>query len=351
MSDNNIIKNKKIIYKVIALLILVISICAYLLYINIFASNVQLKAESSPYIYIPTGSDYPTVLQLLSRDKFLINEKSFYRTSHLMSYEKYVKPGRYKLREGMSNRELVALLRSGKQTPVQVTFNNIRTIEQLAQRISNQLEADSTSIVNTFNDSTLQLQNGFTNYNTIAIIIPNTYEFYWNTSAEKFYNRMLKEYKKFWNNKRKEQAVAIGLTTIQVTILASIVEQETQKDSEKNNIAGVYLNRFRKNWRLEADPTLVFAVGDFTIRRVLNEYKLIDSPYNTYKYYGLPPGPICIPGIVTIDAVLNASHHEFMYFCAKDDFSGFHAFAITYDQHLNNARRFQNALSKRGILS
>ena len=199
------IKNKRIIYRVIVLFILVSVISGTILYINVLAPNVELKDDMETYLYIPSGSDYSNVFLLLSKQKVLINENTFRRVSHLMNYDKTVKPGRYKLSNGMSNRQLVALLRSGKQSTVKVTFNNVRTIEQLAGLISKQLEADSASIVKSFSDSSIQLLNGFTNYNSISIIIPNTYEFYWNTSAKKFYYRMLKEYMKFWNKKRKEE--------------------------------------------------------------------------------------------------------------------------------------------------
>lgn len=298
---------------------------------------------------IPTGADYAEVLRILESKNILINKNSFDWTATKMHYDINIKPGRYKLKSGMSNRELVSLLRSGRQTPLQVTFNNIRTIEQFAGRISSLIEADSTSLLKVFKDTAILARNGFNLYNVISILIPNTYEFYWNTTALSFYNRMLTEYKKFWNPSRIAKANEKGLTREQVSIIASIVEQETQKDQEKNIIAGVYINRFKKNWKLEADPTLVFALGDFTIRRVLNDYKTIASPYNTYLNTGLPPGPICIPGIASIDAVLNAASHDYMFFCARDDFSGFHAFARTYEEHLNNARKFQKALNHKGI--
>ncbi len=193
---------------------------------------------------------------------------------------------------------------------------------------------------------------GFDSDNCMALFIPNTYEFYWNTSSKMFVERMASEYKKFWNpSSKSRRLLKLNFTQTQVSVLASIVEQETSKNDEKRHIAGVYINRYKKGWKLEADPTLIFAVGDFTIRRVLNIHKEIDSPYNTYLYTGLPPGPICIPSISAIDAVLNYEKHEYMFFCAKDDFSGYHSFAKNYSDHLLNARRFQNELNRRKIKS
>jgi UPF0755 protein len=200
-----------------------------------------------------------------------------------------------------------------------------------------------------FNDDLYLKQYGFNSENCIAMFIPNTYEFYWNTPAKKFMERMAREYKAFWNPSRKMKAKTIGLTQAQVAVLASIVEQETHRDDEKPIVAGVYLNRYKKGWKLEADPTLVYALGNFTVQRVLNQYKEIDSPYNTYMYAGLPPGPICIPSISSIDAVLNYSKHEYFYFCARDDFSGYHCYAKTYTEHLVNAKRFQKELNRRKI--
>jgi UPF0755 protein len=192
---------------------------------------------------------------------------------------------------------------------------------------------------------------GFDTVSCLGMFIPNTYEFYWNTSADAFVRRMEKEYRKFWNADRVAQAREAALAPDQVVVLASIVEQETRQDDEKPMIAGVYMNRYRKGWKLEADPTLVYALGDFSVRRVLNQYKEIDSPYNTYKFEGLPPGPICLPSISSIDAVLHYAHHSYMYFCARHDFSGYHVFARTYSEHLANAHRFHRELNRRNINS
>tara|TARA_B100001758_G_C18327614_1_gene566906 strand:- start:434 stop:1273 length:840 start_codon:yes stop_codon:yes gene_type:complete len=276
---------------------------------------------------------------------------SFKWLSKQKKYDENIKPGRYKIDRALNNNELINLLRSGNQAPIKVSFNNIRNKEQLAGRIGFQIEADSVSILNYLKDILFQRKLALNDHNIACIFIPNTYEFYWNTSAEEFINRMLKEYSSFWNASRKAKAEAIGLNYYEVGILASIVEKEQSiRRNERPEIAGLYLNRIKRNMRLESDPTLVFALGDFNIKRVLNKDKKIDSPFNTYIHSGLPPGPICIPSINSIDAVLNASSHDFIFMCAKDDFSGYHNFAKTYARHLINARKYQKALNKRKIM-
>jgi UPF0755 protein len=205
--------------------------------------------------------------------------------------------------------------------------------------------------MNLMNDPDYCRNLGFTTSTIPCIFIPDTYEMYWNTSADQFIRKMLKEYEKFWNSRRKALARETGFSPVEVSVLASIVQQESNREDEKPVIAGVYINRLNKDWKLEADPTLIFALGDFSIKRVLNAHKEIESPYNTYKFKGLPPGPICFPTKSSIESVLNYSRHSYMYFCAKDDFSGYHSFAKTYVQHLVNARKFQRALNQRGIKS
>ncbi len=350
-------KSLRVIKTVSWSLVIVLAIAAvtggYLLYRKVYKPNVSITDEKRPrYLCIPTGSGLEDVLRLLSQQQLLLDVKSFRWTAEQMKYtDGSVKPGRYLLKPGMSNKSLITLLRSGKQTPVQLIFNNIRTKEQLAQRISEQIEAPASALLNLMNDPDYTKQIGFTPENILAFFIPDTYEFYWNTSSDQFLKRMKKEYDKFWTDSLKQKAKDIGFTPVQVSVLASIVQQETRRDDEKSAIAGVYINRYKKGWRLEADPTLVFALGDYSVNRVLSAYKEIDSPYNTYMYTGLPPGPICLPTAISLNAVLNYTPHHYMYFCAKEDFSGHHCFATTYDQHLLNARRFQKALDRRGIKS
>lgn len=342
---------KRVLIAFGAVILLSAGLTVWSFYNKVFAPNVRLTKSTTKFVYIPTGSTFVDVMRILDKDGLLKNSASFQWVADQMKYTSNVKPGKYQIKQGMSNRELISLLRSGKQTPVKLTFSNIRTAEELAGVVGGKIEADSASIIFLLRDDAFQQKYGFTKESSLSILIPNTYEFFWNTSAEEFYERMATEYKKFWNNSRKEKASRIGLTQVQVSVLASIVEQESRKKDERPTIAGVYMNRHLKGWKLEADPTLVYAAGDFTIRRVLNEHKEIDSPYNTYMYSGFPPGPICMPSISSIDAVLNYTHHEFLFFCAREDFSGYHSFAKTYDQHLLNARRFQKELNRRGIKS
>lgn len=320
-------------------------------YRKVYAPNVRMAQRKSGYIYIPTGSRFMDVMRLLQQEGVLMNSATFEWVAGQMKYINQVNPGRYYIKNGISNRELVGLLRSGRQVPLRLTFSNIRTVEQLAGIAGSKLEADSQAIAFLFKDKAWLEKYGFNPQNSLSILIPNTYEFNWNTSAEQFFERIAREYKIFWNEARMKKLQQTGLTQSQVSTLASIVEQETRRNDEKAMIAGVYMNRYLKGWKLEADPTLVYASGNFGLRRVLNEHKEIDSPYNTYMYTGLPPGPICMPSIASIDAVLNYKRHEYMFFCAREDFTGYHSFAKTYDQHLLNARRYQKELSRRGIRS
>ena len=327
-------------------------VTVYKLYSRIYQPNIVLdKHNVEEYIYIPTGSDFSNVLTILSEKGFLRDLNSFEWLAKQKKYDHSIKPGRYKIDRQLSNNELVNLLRSGSQSPIKVSFNNLRTKEDLAGVVAAQIEADSISILNYITDDLLQQNLGMNNYNISCFFIPNTYEFYWNTSAEGFVNRMLKEHKIFWNDNRRKKAKRIGLNYHEVSILASIVEKEQNiRLDERPKIAGLYLNRIKKKMKLESDPTLIFALGDFTIKRVINKDKKVDSPYNTYKHRGLPPGPICIPSIHSIDAVLEASSHDYIFMCAKEDFSGYHNFSKTYFQHLINARKYQRELNKRRIM-
>lgn len=325
---------------------------AYELFLRVYQPNISFSRDvAEKYIYIPTDADFIDVVTILSENGLLINANSFEWLAKQKKYDTNIKPGRYKINRDLNNNELINLLRSGRQTPVKVRFNNLRTKEQLAGKIAIQIEADSVSILDYITDIMFQKKLGLNDDNLVCIFLPNTYEFYWNTSAEEFVDRMLKEYSVFWNSKRKEKAEYINLSSYEVSILASIVEKEQSiRIDERKKIAGLYLNRLRRGMRLESDPTLIFALGDFSIKRVLNKDKKVDSPYNTYMYLGLPPGPICIPSINAIDAVLNAESHDFIFMCAKEDFSGYHNFSKTYVKHLFNARKYHTALNKRRIM-
>ena len=330
-------------YKVFLFFFLVICVIAAFFarnYLYISKPIIKTCDGKDVSLYIPSTADYQYVKDEIESLNVLESKMAFDWLAKKMHYDENVHPGRYILTDGMTNKQLINMLRMGYQTPVKVVFNNIRTVEQLAGRISDQIEADSASIIDEIN------KNDDIDATTF---IPNTYEFYWNTDADDFVDKMVAEHKRFWNDKRLQKAQELNLTPRQVSILASIVDKETTKTSEMPRIAGVYLNRLSKHWPLQADPTLVFALGNYNIRRVLDVHKNIDSPYNTYKYAGLPPGPICIPSIAAIDAVLNAEKHKFFYFCAKDDLSGYHVFARNIDEHNKNADKYRRALNKNKI--
>lgn len=343
-------KKRKRIGRIIILVFavaLVIAILAGLrLYNRVMKPNVTTPDQQAFSLYIPTGADFRQVKDSLYIHNLILNQSSFEWVAQHKEYPNHIKPGRYLLTNGMSNNDLVNKLRSGSQTPVKVTFNNMRTVPMLAGRIGEQIEADSASIAAYLSNASNLKELGFNAQTIPAMFLPNTYEFYWNTDAEKFVKKMKDEYDKFWNEERRAKAKAINLSPIQVSTLASIVDKETNKTDEMPRIAGVYLNRLRSGWLLQADPTLVFAVGDFELKRVLNVHKEVESPYNTYKYKGLPPGPICIPSLQSINAVLNAEKHNYYYFCAKEDFSGYHNFAKTLAEHNLNAQRYQHALNR-----
>ena len=340
---------KRIVIIFLLLIFVIIGIYAYLSYKKITNPNVVINKPGAEYFYIPTGSTFDYVVNELYNTGRIKDTASFRWVAKLKKYTNKVKAGRYKLKNGMSNEELVNLLRSGNQEPVKLTFNNIRTIEQLAGRVAKYIEPDSMSLVNIFHDENTIKKYGFNNYTFISMFIPNTYEFYWNTSPEKFVARMAKEYKRFWNKERKNKASKLNLSQSEVATLASIVESETLKPDEMPVVAGVYINRLKRGIPLQADPTVIFANGDFTIKRVLKKHLEKKSPYNTYIHKGLPPGPIRVASPLAIDAVLNYKHHNYIYFCAKEDFSGYHNFARNLREHNANARKYQRALNRRRI--
>ncbi|MCK5079634.1 MAG: endolytic transglycosylase MltG [Bacteroidales bacterium] len=329
------------------LLIIASLASGYYLYGLIYSNNVWTPEGKDVSIYIPSDATFEDVKQNLYSQGVILNRTSFEWLAARKKYPELIKPGHFLIKEGMSNDKLINMLRLGEQIPVPVIFNNIRIKEQLAQKVGMQIEADSGSLIKLLNDSVYQASMGLGTETALTLFIPNTYEFYWNTSAQQFINRMHREYESFWGYDRDEKAAGLNMSRADVVILASIVEKETNKNDEKARIAGVYLNRLQKNWLLQADPTLVYASGDFGLTRVLNVHKDIDSPYNTYKYAGLPPGPICIPSIASVDAVLNAEDHEYLFFCAKDDLSGYHVFAKSITQHNRNARRYRKAIENR----
>lgn len=316
-------------------------------YQQVYGVNVFSRGGES-YLLIPTGSSFDDLILLLEEQNVIDDLDSFVSVCEMKDFSK-VKPGRYLISNGMSNNELINKIRIGDQEAVHVQFSSARTLEQLAGRISQSLELDSLTLSNHFNDPAVASKYGFNKETFRTMFLPNTYEVWWNVSAEDLVARLAQEYKAFWTDNRIEKARALNLSQSEVTILASIVKAETSMPDEAPKIAGVYCNRLRINMALQADPTLIYAMGDFTIQRVLDRHKQINSPYNTYKYPGLPPGPINIPQTTYIDAVLNREKHDFLYFCAKPDFSGYHNFAKSYRQHLIYAKEYQRELNKRKI--
>jgi len=336
-----------IILLVFVLLLGIAILAGYRIFNKIMKPNVSTPDKKDFSLYIPTDADFDRVKDSLYLHQLIDNPSSFEWVANKKDYPTHIRPGHYLVKDGMSNLQIVNMLRGGLQTPVKVTFNNTRDIDQLAGKIGAQIEADSLEIVQYLTHSDSIRAWGFNAQTLSALFLPNTYEFYWNTNAEKFVNKMKHEYDKYWNEERLEKAKQLKLTPIQVSILASIVDKETNKTDEMARIAGVYLNRLNSGWLLQADPTLVFAARDFELKRILNVHKEIESPYNTYKYTGLPPGPICIPSLASINAVLNAEKHNYYYFCAKDDFSGYHVFAKTLSEHNRNAQAYHRALGVR----
>ncbi len=334
-----------------ATLILLLSsaVLGFMLWNTAFRPNVTTGHEKSADLYIPSGSGFNEVMDILEEKGLIKNRSTLEWLAVRKNYPNNINPGRYRLEDGMNNNELVNMLRSGNQLPVNLVFINHRRIENIASVVARQIEADSADIVNLAGDNEFLESLGFDKDGIPALFIPNTYEFFWNTSAEQFYRRMKIEYERFWNGDRDSKRNSHGLTRLQVSTLASIVGEETVKREEMPVIAGVYLNRLNRGMRLQADPTIKYAIGDFTVNRILKVHLETDSPYNTYKYAGLPPGPIVIPSVQSIDAVLNASEHNYLYFCAREDFSGYHRFARTLSEHNRNARLYQDALNQRRV--
>jgi UPF0755 protein len=327
---------------------ILIALFIFCIYKVIFGLNAKPR-EPGTILYIPDGATYNQAMDSIRNHLEVKNYKVLGWIAEKKNYPSLVKPGRYVIEKYMSYPGLINLLRSGRQAPVKVTFTNIRTLNDLAGRIGHQINADSSQIINFLSDTENYSKDGFTRENVIAVFIPNTYQFFWNTTAEGLYSRMLKEYRKFWNQERLAKAKEKNLDPLEVAILASIIDDEVRKPDEKPRIAGVYINRLKRGIPLQACPTIKFALNDFTITRVLKKYLETDSPYNTYKHYGFPPGPIGCPTIEGIDAVLNAEKHDYLYFAAKADFSGYHNFSRTLAEHNRYAAEYQRELNKRRI--
>ena len=305
--------------------------------------------DKTVYVYIDENKSFGDLQIQLQKTAQIESISNFRKVASWLGYKEKMRTGRYAITPNMTVLDLVRMLRNGNQTPTTITFNNIRTKEDLAKRISEQLMFGEDELLKKLDDERICENFGLNKQTIVAMFIPNTYEFYWNIPCDDFLERMNKEYKRFWNDDRLAKVKAINLSPAEVSTLASIVEEECTYSDEYATVAGLYLNRLRKGQQLQADPTVKFAVGDFGIRRVLNIHLAVDSPYNTYRYAGLPPGPIRVPSIKGIDSVLNYQKNDYYYMCAKDDFSGRHNFAKTLAEHNRNADLYRRALDARGI--
>ncbi len=342
---------KKIVVFSLLIGLVVLALFSSFIYKAMFKANTSFTKKEH-YIYIPTNSNYTTVRTILK--PFLKNISSFDALAKRKKYTQNVKPGRYKITKGMNNNQIINTIRS-KNLPVSVSFNNQNSLEKLAGRVAAQIEPDSTQILATMLDSSFLKTNNFKLETALEMYIPNSYQLFWNSSATTFRDKMLKEYNTFWNESRITKAKKIGFSKHQVITLAAIVHEESKQKSEQPRIAGVYINRLHKGMPLQADPTIKYAAYQLpenknkVIKRILNKHKTINSPYNTYLHQGLPPGPIAMPDISAIDAVLNYEKHNFLYFVADSKRIGFHKFAKTLAQHNANARTYHAYLNANGI--
>lgn len=316
---------------------------------QVFYGANFLQESSASALLIDRDDTFDSLRNKLYDTRIVDDVLSFSFVAKVLGYQDNVKPGLYLFDSKMTNLQAVRRLRAGDQIPIDLTFNNVRFKEDLVEKITINSGIDKTEFLNLLNDESYANELGFTKETVMAMFIPNTYEVYWTISSKELFKRMKNEYDKFWNSDRKARAKAIGLSPMEVSTLAAIVQDECSIGSESPKIAGLYVNRIKKNMLLQADPTVKFALGDFSIQRLLTADTRIDSPYNTYKYRGLPPGPINLPTIASLESVLNYEKHDYIYMCAKEDFSGFHRFAKTLKEHNKNARLFQNEMNRRKI--
>jgi len=340
----------KIIYIGLIISLFISSVIIYNYYNTYYAENTSFEEEKI-FIYIPTGSGLDNLKKQIF--PFLKDSSTFFDAAYKKKYVLNIKAGKYEIRKGFSNKEILNSLKFNN-LPVKVTFNNIERLENLASRVSKYIEADSLSLIHSFNEKLFLKTNNLNIESVFAIFLPNTYEFYWNTSADQFRDKMLDQYNLYWNSLRKEKAKSLNLSPIEVSVLASIVQRETPKVDERPTISGVYFNRLKKRMKLQADPTVVYTIKekngfDKKIRRVLYRDLKIKSPYNTYINRGLPPGPIYMPDFTSIESVLDMKTHDYLFFVADVKRPGYHIFAKTYRQHNKNKRQYTNWLKKNNI--
>lgn len=344
-------KAKKLIAIFAVVGIFIAAIFSFYIYKNAFTPNTSFS-QSEVFVYVPTNATYQQVTELVK--PFVKDIEKFDFVAQKRNYATHVVSGKFLLKKDMSSFDMIRALK--RNVPVKLAFNNQETIAKLAQRLATQIEPDSLALIKAYTNKKFMQENGFNDDTILALFIPNTYEFYWNTPAHKIAAKMVDEYTKFWNQDRLDKAQKLNLTPIQVAVLASIVHKETAKIDERPTIAGVYLNRLSQNMPLQADPTVIFAMkkvsGNFDqiIKRVYSkDTQGTKSPYNTYINTGLPPGPIAMPDISAIDAVLNATKHNYIYFCASVNRLGYHDFAATYQEHQINAKKYADWVNKLGI--
>ena len=330
--------------KVVAVLLIVVSIAALYTGWQIFGPT--LAAPEGKYFYIPTGAPFQKVISDLQQQEIISGTFFFDKIARQVKYYKNVKPGRYEIKDGMSVYNLLKMLKSGRQSPVRLVINKLRTKEDLAKKIGQQFEADSLETIRFLGSNDSLKSYGVDSHTVMTLVIPNTYLINWNSNFRKIFNRLKDEQVKFWNKERTKKAAAMNLTPQQVYTMASIVEEETNKLKDKGLIASVYMNRINKGMKLEADPTVKYAMRDFGLKRILYGHLAYPSPYNTYQNKGLPPGPISTPSAETIDAVLDAPSTDYIFFVAKPDFNGYSNFAATYAEHLVYAKEYQKALDE-----
>lgn len=342
-------KFKKILSIASVVVLFGATIFGYFMYKKVFSENTKFS-ENEFYVYIPTNSTYQDVQKIMA--PYVKDMSKFDFVANNRGYSSNVNPGKFLMKKGMSSFDLVSSLRHN--VPVKLAFNNQESLGKLVQRLSSQIEPDSLSLTEVFADSVFMAENGFNKETVLAMFIPNTYEFYWNVTPMKVRDKLAKEYRRFWNEERQAKAKALNLTPVQVSTLAAIVHEETAKADERPRVAGVYLNRLKQEMPLQADPTVIYAIkeksGNFdqVIKRVMYNDLKISSPYNTYIHTGLPPGPIAMPDISAIDAVLNAEKHNYVYFCASVERFGYHEFAETYEQHQVIAKKYAEWVAKQG---
>ena len=319
-------------------------------YFIFYRPNVH-HTQKPIYIYVPHDATFSSLMDSLDAKKCLRSRTSFVKAAEKERLHSRLKGGRYQLTFGMNNKAIVRTFALGLQSPVNLVISgNIRSVEKLAAVLVRNLEVDSLRMVQALTNEALINPFGFDSTSLFSLVLPNTYQVYWNSSPEKIVERLYKEYHRYWNQEKRDRAASIGLSILQVSTLASIVQEETSYKPEMPTVAGVYMNRLKLGMLLQADPTLKFALGDPSIRRVLNRDMKVDSPYNTYKYKGLPPGPICVPSLAALEAVLHYQTHNYLYFCANPNHNGSHLFATNLRDHNRNAKAWQQSLNQRGIM-